>query len=138
MPLSDNEQRVLQQMEQALYDEDPKFATTLRGRDVRVVYRRRAVVAGVGFLLGIAMLLGGAVLGTTSPGFFILAILGFVVMLSSAWYAISSWRRIPAEGELANFSKSSGGKKRARSSGPSFMTRVEDRWRRRRDDMGGR
>ncbi len=135
MPLSDNEQRLLEQMEQALADEDPKFATTLRGRDVRVVYRRRAVVAGIGFLAGVAMLLGGAILGSGSGIFYVLALVGFAVMLGTAWYALSSWRRIPAPGELANFS-ASGGSPSPKSSGPSFMNRVEDRWRRRRDDMG--
>lgn len=136
MPLSDNEQRLLEQMEQALADEDPKFATTLRGRDVGVVYRRRAVVAGLGFLAGVAMLLGGAILGSSSAIFYLLALVGFAVMLGTAWYALSSWRRIPAPGELANFSASSSGPAAPKSSGPSFMTRVEDRWRRRRDEMG--
>jgi len=31
MPLSEHEQRLLEQMEKALYAEDPKFATSLRG-----------------------------------------------------------------------------------------------------------
>ena len=43
MPLSDHEQRLLEQMERALYAEDPKFATTMRGADLRRRYRRRAV-----------------------------------------------------------------------------------------------
>jgi hypothetical protein len=136
VPLSDNEQRLLQQMEQALADEDPKFATTLRGKDVRVVYRRRAVVAAFGFLAGVSMLLGGAILGSSTSVFYLLALLGFAVMLTSAFYALSSWRRIPAPGELANFSTGSQPSAGPKQSGPSFMTRVEDRWKRRRGDMG--
>ena len=88
MPLSEHEQRLLEQMERALYAEDPKFASTLRGSDLRVRYRRRAILASLGFLVGIAMLLGG-VAGKLIP----ISVLGFVVMLGSAWYAVSAYRR---------------------------------------------
>ncbi len=61
MPLSDHEQRLLEQMERALYAEDPKFATSMRGADLRRRYRRRAIVAAFVFLLGIVVLMTGAV-----------------------------------------------------------------------------
>ena len=35
MPLSDHEQRLLEQIERALYAEDPKFASTVRTTDLR-------------------------------------------------------------------------------------------------------
>ena len=47
MPLSENEQRLLEQMERALHAEDPKFATTMSGADLRSHYRRRALLASV-------------------------------------------------------------------------------------------
>ena len=48
MPLSENEQRMLEQMERALYEEDPKFATQLKGSDARAFYRKRlALAAGI-------------------------------------------------------------------------------------------
>ena len=59
MPLSEHEQRLLEQMERALYAEDPKLASALRGSDLRMHYRRRALLAGVGFVLGIALLMAG-------------------------------------------------------------------------------
>ena len=88
MPLSEHEQRLLEQMERALYAEDPKFASTLRGSDLRVRYRRRVILAALAFLLGIAMLFGG-VAGKLIP----ISVLGFVVMLGSAWWAVSAYRR---------------------------------------------
>ena len=47
MPLSEHEQRLLEQMERALYAEDPKFASSLRGKDPRSNFRRRVLLAGV-------------------------------------------------------------------------------------------
>ncbi|MGZ6793086.1 MAG: DUF3040 domain-containing protein, partial [Mycobacteriales bacterium] len=41
MPLSEHEQRLLDQIERALYAEDPKFATTVRSTDLRTHMRRR-------------------------------------------------------------------------------------------------
>jgi hypothetical protein len=131
MPLSENEQRLLEQMEQALYAEDPKFASQLRGSDARAFYRKRLVLAGCGFAIGVAALMGGAV-ATVYP----LAIVGFLLMLAAAWYGVTAWRRIPAPGELGSFPTSgrSGGKKSRGSAG--FVARAEERWRRRRDEMG--
>ena len=65
MPLSENEQRMLEQMERALYEEDPKFATQLKGSDARAFYRKRLAVAAGLFAVGIAALLGGAVVTET-------------------------------------------------------------------------
>lgn len=107
MPLSDHEQRLLEQMERALYAEDPKFATTMRGADLRRRYRRRAVAAAFVFVIGIVLLMTGAVSKTTPLG-----VAGFVVMLVSAWYAVTSWRRVPAEGEIGTFDAGTGGSSR--------------------------
>ena len=63
VPLSEEELRLLEQMERALVEEDPKFASTLRGTSLRRSARRRAIAAGVVFVLGIAMLMGGVMSG---------------------------------------------------------------------------
>lgn len=141
MPLSEHEQRLLEQMEQALTAEDPKFANTLQGSDLRRRYRRRAIVAGLVFIVGIVVMMAGAVSGTTLVG-----VAGFVVMLVSAWYAVTSWRRVPAEGELGTFAGPEGGNRaksgrvqRQKQQRGSFMERLEERWRRRREQgPGGR
>jgi len=141
VPLSDHEQRLLEQMERALYAEDPKFASSMRGADLRRRYRRRAIVAAFVFLLGIVVLMTGAVTEVIPLG-----VGGFVVMLVSAWYAVTSWRRVPAEGEIGTFDASTDAstgttRRSGRSSAAArrgFMERMEERWRRRRERGPGR
>jgi hypothetical protein len=137
VPLSDHEQRLLEQMERALTAEDPKFVTAMRGADLRRRYQRRAVLATLAFVVGIIMLMTGAVTEVIPLG-----VAGFVVMLLSAWYAVTSWRRVPAEGDIGTFPPAQAGGKPARSRPASrrgFMERLEERWRRRREEgPGGR
>ena len=130
MALSEDEQRLLAQMEAALAAEDPKLASTLRGT-TRRWHRRRAVLAGLGFVVGIAVLLGGV---QFHP---VVSVVGFLLMLASALIGISSWRRVGDD---------ESGVGRARPSAPrpttdhasDFMERLEERWRRRQegDDKG--
>jgi hypothetical protein len=149
VPLSEEELRLLEQMERALVAEDPKLASTLRGTTLRATARRRAVLAGGVFVLGIAVLMTGAVMQLIW-----LAVVGFVVMLGSAYVALSAWRgqnqapERPTEqpgGAHPTFSViDGGGRGRKRSSrGPkqpqshqSMMEKFEERWRRRRDQNG--
>ena len=63
MALSDEEQRLLEQMEAALAAEDPKLVNALRGTSVRRVHRRRAALAGVGFFAGLGLLIAMEVKG---------------------------------------------------------------------------
>ena len=79
MPLSEHEQRMLEQMERALYAEDPKFATALEGSGLRTYTRRRVYQAVAGFLVGIALLMAGMV--TVQIW---LSVVGFLVMLGCA------------------------------------------------------
>ncbi len=133
MPLSEHEQRLLEQMERALYAEDPKFASAMRGADLRARYRRRAVVAGFVFVIGVAMLMTGAIIPIVP-----LSVAGFVVMLTSAWYAVMSWRRVPtnADGTPMPVAPAGTTKRARRNNRASFMQRMEERWRRRREDPG--
>ncbi|HQR25779.1 MAG TPA: DUF3040 domain-containing protein [Nocardioides sp.] len=137
MPLSEEELRLLEQMERALVQEDPKFASTLRGTSLGRVARRRAIVAGVCFLVGIAVLMGGVIFELT-----LLGIAGFVVMLASATIGLAAWRSRGAVAEPRaagphGLTVIDGGRRlRSRRSG-SFMARMEERWQRRRDESGG-
>jgi DUF3040 family protein len=132
VPLSEHEQRLLEQMERALYAEDPKFASVLRGHDLRGRYRRRALLGVFGVVVGLALLPVG-IAGRIVP----LSVIGFLVMLGSAIFAVSSWRRAPAADESANARTPGATKGRVKTPKPpkaSFMERLEERWRRRRDD----
>jgi hypothetical protein len=87
VPLSEEELRLLEQMEQALAQEDPKFVSTLRGSSLERVARMRTIAAAVVFVVGVVMLMGGAVSQQIWLG-----VLGFVVMVGSATIALASWR----------------------------------------------
>jgi len=131
VPLSDHEQRLLEQMEQALYAEDPKFASVLQGDDLRLRYRRRLVLAVLGFIAGIALLLAGVWYGTY------LGVLGFLLMLGSVLAGVSAYNRTPRGGETAT--ADSGGAipiRGSRRQKKGMMDRVEERWQRRRDESG--
>ena len=65
MPLSEEELRLLEQMERALVAEDPKFVSALRGTARRRDARRRSIIAGAVFLLGVVVLMTGAVMANT-------------------------------------------------------------------------
>src|SRR4051812_19173469 len=74
-------------MEQALAQEDPKFVSTLRGSSLERVARMRTIAAAVVFVVGIVMLMGGAVAQQIWLG-----VLGFVVMVVSATVGLAAWR----------------------------------------------
>ncbi len=126
MPLSEHEQRLLEQMERALYAEDPKFVSSLRGTDLRSHYRRRAAQAAAGFVLGIAALLTGVI---AKGPLIAVGVLGFVMMLASALFAVSSWRKVSGS-EVPTRPAAKSSKRPAKR---SVTDRFEDRWRRRRD-----
>ncbi|MFI6497544.1 DUF3040 domain-containing protein [Nonomuraea typhae] len=131
MPLSEHEQRLLEQIEQALYAEDPKWANTVRISDPRSHYKRRLIKASIGFALGVVIMMVGVVIQMIPLG-----VGGFVVMLAACLWGLSSWKRMNGFGDSA----ASAGQgapvpgKGARKSRGSFMERMEERWRRRHDD----
>ncbi len=138
MPLSENEQRLLEQMERALYAEDPKFATALRGSDPRRRTRRRVAIASVVFGLGVVLLMTGLVTNLLPVSIF-----GFVAMLVSAIFAISSYRQVGTSdlkvvgGGAPSKTKrrrSASGRTRPGKGSGGFMARMEQRWTRRRDE----
>ena len=56
MPLSEHEQRMLDEIERALYHDDPKFATSV---DVSRIRRRRPILAAAAFIAGLVLLVVG-------------------------------------------------------------------------------
>lgn len=129
MPLSEHEQRMLEQMERALYAEDPKFATALEGSGLRTYTRRRVYQAVAGFLVGIALLMAGMVAQQIW-----VSVVGFLVMLGCAVLAVTGWRKAPKPGEQPAAGAS--GARRQPRQRRSMMDRIEQRWQRRRDEQG--
>ena len=138
MPLSEHEQRLLEQMERALYAEDPKFASQLRGRDPRSNFRRRIVLAAVGLIVGIVLLMTGLV-AKIIP----VSILGFLAMLAAALFAVTSYRGltnasrlgvVDGAGSVRRPQQAAAGRRSREHR--SFMDRFEQRWNRRKDENG--
>ena len=134
MPLSEHEQRLLDQIEQALYAEDPKWANAVRTRDPRNHYKRRLIKASIGFVLGVVLLMVGVVTPLTPLGV-ALGVGGFVVMLATSLWGLSSWKRMNGFGaDPAAPSRGQPGRNVRRGPRPGFMERMEERWRRRHDE----
>ncbi|WP_329151937.1 DUF3040 domain-containing protein [Streptomyces sp. NBC_01456] len=135
MPLSEHEQRMLEQMERALYAEDPKFATALEGSGLRTYTRRRVYQAVAGFLVGIALLMAGMVAQQIW-----ISVVGFLVMLGCAVLAVTGWRKAPRQGQQqarVGSAGAAGAPARRPRQRRSMMNRIEDRWQRRRDEQQG-
>lgn len=120
MPLSEHEQRMLEQMERALYAEDPRFAESIRDTAQRATTRRGA---GVGILvasMGVATIVAGLVSATAWLG-----VLGFVAVLGGTYYAI----RGVAAATTTNATPGDQTPKQRRG----FMQGAEERFNQRRD-----
>lgn len=124
MPLSEHEQRLLEQIEQALYAEDPKFASAVRSGRSRAHRRRWIIISTIGVLAGLAVVLVGL-----TAKLVVLGVVGFVLIVASCVYVATvltsrSGVRGPAQ---------SGDSPKGRRSG--VRSRMEDRLRRRFDEQ---
>ena len=137
MPLSEHERRQLEQIEQALRADDPRFADAVHAADPRVHYKRRLIAAAFGFVIGVGLLLAGVVINVIP-----IAVAGFVVMLACSLWAVTSYRRMTGTttGRAPAQAKGSGNKRRAakdrragKQAGSGLMGRLEERWRRRQE-----
>ena len=138
MPLSEHEQRLLDQIERALYAEDPKFASTYRSTDLRKHYSRRIVRCTVLFVLGVILLMVG-VISKNIPG----SVGGFVVMLLALIFGVTSWQHLTGHREGAQprprrktSDVSSPRPKQRAERRVSWKGRLEERWRRRWEERG--
>ena len=134
MPLSDHEQRMLDQIESALYAEDPKFASSVRGGNLRAPSARRRLQGVALFVLGLAMLVSGVAIKATMIGSFpVLSVIGFIVMFGGVVFAITG-QRGPVPVDKSPSSPGASRSKRNKNTGGSFTSRMEDRFRRRFDE----
>lgn len=139
MPLSEYEQRVLEQMERALTSDDPRLANTMQSTGRRSPLRY--VLAGLGVVVGLLVLVLGAATSQTWVG-----VVGFVLMFAGVAFAFAAPRRrrgplgtVDAQGNVTPVAGAKGAKSAGRASkkSGSFLTRLEERWDRRRE-QGGR
>lgn len=130
MPLSEHEQRLLEQIERALYAEDPKFASTVRGARMRGPTRRRRLQGAALFVLGLVLLVVGVIVPLRAFEVPVVSVFGFLVMFAGAVIAVLGARgRGSAGGEAA---ESAAGRS---AKGNSLTQRMEDRFRRRFEEQ---
>jgi hypothetical protein len=135
VPLSEHEQRLLEQIERALVDDDPKFASSVRTGDRRLKARRRLQIGAALVVVGFAVMVGGAVTSYVALG-----VVGFLVAFGGLTLAVLNYKA--ATGAVEAGSSPTGG----RGSAPSgragrggrigrqpLKNRLEERFRRRYD-----
>jgi hypothetical protein len=131
VPLSEHEQRQLEQIEQALYREDPKFGRLVRSSDPRVHYKRKLLQAIFGVLIGAGLVAAGVVTHRMY-----LEAAGAVVLVLSLLWAVVNWRQHVARTRAARSRPKTRQTDRRRSTGSGragLMERLEERWRRRQE-----
>ncbi|NKQ58710.1 DUF3040 domain-containing protein [Amycolatopsis sp. K13G38] len=129
MPLSEHEQRLLDQIERELYAEDPKFASTVRGARFRRPARRRRIQGIALFVVGVALLVVGVMVKALWVAEIpVASVLGFLVMFAGVVLALMSGRG--HGGEPKGEGKAAQAKTRS-----SFTQRMEERFRQRFEDQ---
>jgi hypothetical protein len=139
VPLSEHEQRQLEQIEQALYREDRRLRRAVRSSDPRVHYRRRLTQAIVGFAVGAGLLVAGVLIKYSWHVGLIAA--GFVIALVSLVWMISCWRHLAqirlgvadTDGTVRPAKRKGRGRKRPKPGQTGMMDRLDERWRRRQE-----
>jgi Protein of unknown function (DUF3040) len=115
--LSENEKRLLAEMEAALAQDDPRLVSTLTGT-AHAPKGPRALAGIALFFAGMAVLVAGLVMKVTPLG-----IVGFLISLSGLVLVLSNLRF----GTMKPAPTQKGAKVR-------WTTRLEDRWERRNFD----
>jgi Flp pilus assembly protein TadB len=129
VPLSEHEQRQLEQIEQALYREDPKFGRLVRSSDPRVHYKRKLLQAVLGVAAGAGLLAAGIV-----TRHIYLEAAGAVLLALSLLWTVVNWRQHATRTRKARPRARGHDRRRPASGGRTgLMERLEERWRRRQD-----
>ena len=122
MALSEHEERMLKELERALYEDDPRFASNIRDAWHKGLHTARTGVFAVLVVLGIIAIVAGVAIPMS-----ILGIAGFALLLGGLYgiiMAMSSARKSGAEAPVKGKSK------KPRKSG-SYLDRAEERFRNR-------
>ena len=109
MPLNEDEQRILEEIERQFYEEDPELARSVAGASLRARLRPHRRLAIAGFVVGLIVML----VSFTSSVW--VAALGFILMLASAGWLAMSFRK-GADGGSETFE--------------SWLDRARQRWSR--------
>lgn len=144
MPLSEHEQHLLEQMEQAMYAEDPRFASSMQGSLSRARLRRRIAIGAVAVLGGLGLIVLGVIHMSSAVW---LGGAGFVLMIAGVAYALTPTKvakpplaavrpdgtvQRPQAAPLRGGRAKGPRQRKASPGGGTFMSRLEQRWDKRR------
>jgi hypothetical protein len=121
MALSEQEQRLLDEMERNLYQNDADFVATVSGARGRANYRG-IILGAVLVVVGIGVLLWGV-----GSSLLVVGLIGFVVMFAGVVLALTPARTPKAGPQRSEPARSSA----SRSGG--FMDNLNERWEKRQD-----
>jgi hypothetical protein len=127
--LSEREQKLLEQMEQALYAEDPRFATRIRTHGDRSS-KRRMLIGVIAVFAG----LGVVFLGVLGQQIWLGAI-GFAAMVAGGVWAFAPARQSGPVGVVQGDGSTTARPAKSPKSGQGFMNKLEERWERRERDQ---
>lgn len=86
MPLNEDEQRILEEIERQFYEEDPELAHSVASASLRSRLRPHRRLAVLGFIVGLVVMV-------VSLKIVWVATLGFLLMLASAGWLAMTFRR---------------------------------------------
>ncbi|TKV28238.1 DUF3040 domain-containing protein [Arthrobacter sp. NamB2] len=124
MALSEHEQRLLDQLEQQLHADDPKFAHSMASDTRRSMSTRRLVIGSLITIAGILVLLAGIVYQNIFIG-----VAGFLIMGGGVYFATTKSKQVEAGQPLGRPTKATSGGK------SGFMSSLEDKWDERKRDQ---
>ena len=123
MPLSEHEQRMLDEIERALYEDDPKFATSVNVGRIR---RRRPILAGIAFVVGLLLLVVGVIATQSLLALgVVVSVVGFLTMVAAVGLFVFGQPGARGATKAAE---------PAAPTSPSLSSRMEERFRRRFDE----
>jgi hypothetical protein len=117
MPLSEHEQRILEEIERRLVADDPKFAREVSAGGAQGAALKRVRRAVAMFVLGFGLLIAGLLLGGNTLIFF--GIGAFAVMVASAALIASGIKQVSRERPTEAAQRQ------------GWFGRMEERWRKR-------
>lgn len=124
MALSEHEQRLLDQLEQQLHADDPKFAHSMASSTRRSMSTRRLVIGSLVTIAGILVLLGGI-----GSQLIVVGVAGFIIMGAGVYFATTKAKTVET-GHTAGLPS-----KPASAGRSGFMSSLEDKWEERKRDQ---
>ena len=128
MPLSEQEQRLLEEMERSLYHNDADFVATVSGRRGRPNYTQ-IVLGSLLAIAGVATLVAGVIVQLPIVG-----VIGFALMLGGVLLVLTPGKAAAGD-QRPGAAPHPAAPQRSRS---SFMDTINERWERRQDGDQGR